>query len=165
VRALGQDSNKCRAAEVFERGLQGLADAAGGAYSVLFVDREEARQMLGACRYGDPRAAAYVEVVNEFLIKLARAPRKRGALCLTCDRVLCRKTRPLIIVVIRPHCEHPADALVSGVCRGCGTGRAGWPVPGWRERLTALMTPRLRELWGPETRFAEPIHLGPAGLA
>jgi hypothetical protein len=154
-----------RAAEAFERGVPELGDEACGVCAVLFVEREDVWGILAAVRRGDPQATTYAGVVSEFLTNLERASRRRAALCLTCDRVLFGRKRPLVIAVILPRCPEPLSSLVGGFCRSCAAGGAGWPAPGWRDRLAQLLTPRLRELWGPGTRFAEPIHLGTAGTA
>jgi hypothetical protein len=154
-----------RAAEAFERGVGELADAGCGVGAVLFVDREDVWGILAAVRRGDPQAAAYAGVVSEFLTRLERASRRRAALCLTCERVLFGRKRPLVIAVLLPHCPEPSRSLVGGFCRSCAVGGADWPEPGWRHRLTELLTPRLRELWGPRTCFAELSSLGAAGTA
>ena len=158
----GYDSRQ-NSVEAYNAGLERLADAASGVYSLWFADWCEALKMLNASKSGDPRAATYAVSISNFLKKMDRGSRKHPPLCFTCEQAFSRKSRPMIIAVILPHCDQPPNTLVGGFCAACAAGRARWPEPGWRDRLTELLTPLLQQLFGPELRFADAFHLNTSG--
>ena len=161
--ALGHRNSRRSSADPYQADLERFAEAANGVYSVCFADWDEVRRMLDALRDGDPRAASYVNPIREFLNRVNCASRKQAPLCFTCEQTFLRKTRPLIIAVILPYCDQPPNGIVGGFCATCAVTRAGWPAPGWHDRVAELITPILQQVWGPEARFADAFHLNKLG--
>jgi hypothetical protein len=132
-----------------------------GLYSLLLLDGVNAAPMIQAAAAGDRTAMAYVDVVRDFLEQCRSAPKKTAPLCLCCDRELYRRQPPRVIAVAVPAVPEPVDAMVTGLCPRCA-GRAGWPRPGWQQRVGQIIQSGLTELCE-GVRILDPVHFNAAG--
>ena len=142
--------------DAFEAALDRLEASGDGLYSLLLLDGENAVPMITAAAAGDRTAIAYVSCIRGFLQECRSAPKKHAPLCLSCPRELYWRHMPRVIAVAVPAGPHPVDAMVCGLCRHC-VAQAGWPRPGWQQRLAEVMQVVLEELWA-GAKILDPAH-------
>jgi hypothetical protein len=123
-----------------DRAVDRLTEAAGGLFSLKFVDGAGADRLVRAAVAGEGCMVG---------AGLDASTQSGGDRCLLCDESgFFEGGKPVVVVVvIRPNgAERLEDCLLGGLC-GCCAGSAGWPQPGWQDRMLELMTRLLRSLW------------------
>lgn len=124
----------------FSSGLDRIHDA--GPAELYFFDRAGARDMLATAFTGDPFARACAGCLQTFIAGFKQARQ----LCLTCEREICPNNDPRVLSLLVSG-GADQEALVAGICRHCAAA-AGWPGPGWRDRLFAKAEPVYSTVFG-----------------
>ena len=117
---------------------------AAGVAELYFVDRAGARNMLAPAFTGDPFARACAGYLQTFIAGIKQARQ----LCLTCEREIGPNSDPRVLSLLVSNAANGQEALVAGICRHCAAA-AGWPGPGWRDRLFAKAQPVYIAVFGP----------------
>ncbi len=117
--------------------LQEFHEMSCGAVEAFIVTPPDIRLALDAAATGDPRAAAIMQALNDWLTWSATARPGDAPLCLSCDVEFTGGAVPTVFAMAVPF-ANPVAALVSGVCYDCaararrGDGLMASALRGWR---------------------------------
>ncbi len=133
------------------RSLHEQTQAGGGLLELEVVRPVEMVGILGAAMAGDPKAGQVMTMLADTVKRISAASRTRKpALCGSCPRRLLNNKYSLVIA--KPSCDGPMNAVVLAICRKCGTGH---------DEIQRQAVVALKRLW-PDLRA---ITITPGGRA
>ena len=99
-------------------GIRQVSDEGGGLLTVQVIQQRDIPLLVLEMLGGSADAAQVLRLVNDAARHIQTAPRRKPALCGSCDRTLLG-TR-FSIILVRPACDDPSQGLALGICPVCG---------------------------------------------
>ncbi len=101
-----------------QEGIQRVNDEASGLLMVQVVQQSDLPSLILDMLAGIADAAQLLRMANDAVASIRAAPRRKPTLCSTCPRALLG-TR-FSIILARPACDDPTQALALAICPKCG---------------------------------------------
>ena len=99
-------------------GIQHLQDQAGGLLTLQVVQRADLSALMMNGLMGDAEAMQVLRLVNDTVVGIQAAPRRKPMLCGACPRGL--HGGAFSISIARPACDDPSAGLALAICNRCG---------------------------------------------
>lgn len=101
-----------------QEGIQRVNDEAGGLLELRVIQQSDLRSLILDMLAGSADAAQLLRMANDAVTSIQAAPRRKPALCGACPRTLLGKR--FSIILARPACDDPTQALALAICPTCG---------------------------------------------
>lgn len=132
--------------------MQSVNDEAAGILRLEVFQPSDLPDLVLAALAGDAEAGGFARAINTALGNIARAPRRRPALCGSCPRPVRRNTAFTIVIAV-PDRDEPSNAVTLAICSRCGVTH---------DDVRNRAVEALRRIW-PDGRLIQVAH--PAGHA
>ena len=127
-------------------GIQQFQAEAGGLLTVQVIQHRDIAPLILEMLSGSADASQVLRMVNDAARHIQAAPRSKPALCGSCPRKVLGT--PFSIILVRPACDDPSQALALAICPKCG--------PSF-DAIQAKATVALERIW-PNVRSVTVTH-------